>query len=284
MRIFVTGSAGQLGQALTRVFAHEHLYQATHAAADITQRRIIATIMDFKPDVIIHAAAMTDVDVCELQPALAFEVNEQGTRHVAEAARRTGAILVYVSTDYVFDGTKGAPYVETDSPNPINVYGQSKLAGEQAAQEAERWCIVRTSWLYGEGRRNFVTNVLEWASTQPILRLVHDKVGSPTYTNDLAQAIRHVLEAGTSCRVFHAAGGGVCNWVEYGQEILQLARRQKEIQPIAFDALQRPARRPANSALWNVALEEQRFRMRPWQEALQDFMCGRIAGPYEAPS
>ena len=272
MRIFVTGSTGQLGRALTRTFVQEELYLATRTRDDVAQSRIIATILDFKPHVVLHAAAMTDVDACELQPELAFQVNAQGTRHVAEAARRAGAVLIYVSTDYVFDGTKEGPYIETDPPHPINVYGQSKLDGEQAAQEAERWCIVRTSWVYGEGRQNFVTSVLAWAKTQPVLRFVCDNWGSPTYVKDLAEAIRYVLEAGISQEIVHASGEGVCTWVEYGQEILKLAGIQKESQTITSDQLQRPARRPACSALRNTVLAQHGFSMRPWREALRDFM------------
>lgn len=272
MRVFLTGASGQLGRELARVFAQDEIYRSTHAQEDIAQPQIITAILGFQPDVIFHAAAMTDVDACELHPDLAFQVNEQGTRHVAEAARRTDALLVYVSTDYVFDGTKNVPYVETDSTNPLNVYGHSKLAGEQAAQAARRWLIVRTSWLYGEGRRNFVANVLEWAKTQPVLRLVQDKIGSPTYVKDLALALRHLLGAGISNEILHAAGEGACNWLEYGQEILRIAGIQKEIEPIDFDALHRPAKRPTYSALRNARLEKCGFTMRPWPEALQEFM------------
>jgi len=276
MRLFVTGASGQLGHELVRVFGNHEAYWATHARDDITQRHIVATILDFKPDIIIHAAALTDVDACELHPQLAFQVNEQGTRYVAEAARSTGALLVYISTDYVFDGTKGEPYVETDATNPINVYGQSKLAGERAAQEAERWLIVRTSWVYGAGRKNFVTNVLEWAKTQSRLKLVRDKIGSPTSTAELTQAMRHLLNAGIAQGIFHASGAGSCNWVEYGQAILQMAGMQREIQAISFDELQRPARRPAYSALRNAALEQHHYRLRPWRIALQDFMSAQL--------
>lgn len=273
MRVFITGASGLLGRVLPRVFATEECYQSTHEQEDIGEPRMVTTIVNYQPDVIIHAAAMTDVDGCEVQPHVAFRVNEYGTRHVAEAARRTGALLVYVSTDYVYDGTKGTAYIETDPTNPINVYGRSKLAGERAAQEAERWLVVRTSWLYGEGRPNFVTNVLDWIKTQPALRLVWDKQGSPTYVVDLAQAIRDLVDTGITHEICHASGEGVCNWVEYGQEILKLTGLQKEIQPITFDDLQRPATRPAHTGLHSAVLEKHGFPMRPWQEALQEFLA-----------
>lgn len=273
MRIFVTGSTGQLGLALAKTFTDAELYLGREITEDITQSKIIQTICDFKPDVVIHAAAMTDVDACELEPDQAFLVNGQGTRHVAEGAQRVGSVMVYVSTDYVYDGSKETPYIETDQPNPINLYGQSKLAGEQATRDAtDPWLIVRTSWLYGEGQRNFVTNVLEWTKTQPVLRLVKDKVGSPTYAQDLAQAIRHLLNTGSYNRIYHVSGEGACTWVEYGKEILKIAGIEKEIVPIAFAELRRSAKRPSYSVLENAELTKAGFHMRPWQAALQKFL------------
>lgn len=276
MRIFVTGGGGQLGRAMAEVGNDIELYLGRHDADDITQPKIIKTICDFKPDVIVHAAAMTDVDACELKQDQAFLVNEQGTRHVAQAAKRAGALMVYVSTDYVFDGAKESPYLETDPTNPINVYGQSKLAGERATREAaDRWLIVRTSWVYGEGRKNFVTHMLEWAKTQPVLRLVKDKVGSPTYAVDLARAIRHLLEA-KATGVYHAAGEGACTWVEYGREILRIAGIEKEITPITFDELKRPALRPAYSVLEDAQLNKTGFAMRSWKLALREFLESEV--------
>ncbi|HEY5595517.1 MAG TPA: dTDP-4-dehydrorhamnose reductase [Nitrospiria bacterium] len=272
MRIFITGGDGQLGRAMAEVGKDIKLYLGRHDADDITRPEIMPTLCDFKPDVVLHAAAMTDVDACEIKQDQAFLVNEQGTRHVAEGSRRCGALMVYVSTDYVFDGAKESPYLETDPTNPINVYGRSKLAGERATQEtADRWLIIRTSWVYGAGRKNFVTNVLEWAKTQPVLRLVRDKVGSPTYAVDLARAIRHLLEV-KATGVYHAAGDGACTWVEYGREILKIAGVNKEITPIAFDELKRPARRPAYSVLSNRKLDASGFVMRSWQSAVGDFI------------
>ncbi len=271
MRVFITGGGGQLGRALAQAFTDVTLYLGRHQSEDITHPGIIKTICDFSPDVVIHTAAMTDVDACELKPDVAFQVNERGTRHVVEAVRRVGAAMVYVSTDYVFDGTKSEPYVERDPTNPINVYGRSKLAGEQVVREAKRWLIVRTSWVYGEGRKNFVTTVLEWATTQPVLRLVKDQVGAPTYAKDLALAIRHLAEQ-QAYGIYHACGEGACTWLEYGREILKIARIQKDILPIAFEELHRPARRPAYSVLKNSVLEQRGFQMRPWPVALREFL------------
>lgn len=277
MRIFVTGGNGQLGRAVAEACRENNLHLGSHETDDITQPAIAQTILQFKPDVVIHAAALTDVDACELEPDRAFLVNEQGTRHVAEGAKRSGALMVYVSTDYVFDGTRSTPYLESDATNPINIYGQSKLAGERAAQEAtERWLIVRTSWVYGEGRKNFVANVQEWAKTQPVLRLVRDKVGSPTCALDLARAIRHLIAAGMTNKTVHVSGAGECNWVEYGREILKIVGLHKEIEPITFDELHRPARRPAYSVLKNAELNKAGFVMRPWKTALEMFLKPKV--------
>lgn len=277
MRIFITGGNGQLGRAMARTFADAENYLGRHETEDVTHPNIIQTIRGFKPDVIVHAAAMTDVDACELKPDQAFLVNEQGTRHVAQAAKRVGALMVYVSTDYVFDGTKESPYLETDPANPINVYGRSKLAGERATLEAaDRWLIVRTSWVYGEGRKNFVTNILEWAKTQPVLRLVKDKVGSPTYAKDLASAIKHLAQI-SATGIYHVSGEGRCTWVEYGQEILKIAGIEKEIVPILFEELKRPAKRPSYSVLKNAQLNKTGFAMRSWKPALREFLESHIA-------
>lgn len=273
VKIFVTGGEGQLGRAMAEIGKGGALYLGREEADDITQPEIMQTICDFKPDVVVHAAAITDVDACELKPDQAFLVNEQGTRYVARGAKRVGALMVYISTDYVFDGNKTFPYLEADTTNPINQYGASKLAGERVTQEvADRWLIVRTSWVYGEGRKNFVTNILEWATTQPVLRLVEDKVGAPTCAVDLALAIHYLVQAGMTNRIFHASGLGECNWVEYGREILKIAGMQKEIQPIPFSDLHRPARRPSYSVLDGHALKQAGFEMRDWKTALKEFL------------
>ncbi len=275
MRVFVTGGDGQLGRALSKIYARADLYLGRHQTEDITAPAIVRTIVEFRPDVVIHAAAMTDVDACERNPDKAFLINAQGTRHVAEGASQAGAIMVYVSTDYVFDGNKGRPYIETDPADPINVYGRSKLAGEAIMQKlADRWLMVRTSWVYGEGRKNFVTNLLGWVKTESALRLVKDGVGSPTYTLDIAHAISWLVDRGRINHIFHASGEGFCNWVEYGQEILRIAGIEKEIVPIRFEDLKLPAKRPPYSVLSNEALRQEGFTMRPWQVALREFMRG----------
>lgn len=273
MRIFLTGGEGQLGRALAATLVGHELYLGSHEKEDITDRRIVETVSAFRPDVVIHTAAATDVDACEANSKGAFLVNEQGTRFVARGAQNANALMIYLSTDYVFDGSKSRPYLETDPTHPVNVYGTSKLAGERAAQEeARRWLIVRTSWIYGGGRKDFVTSVLEWAKTQSVLRLVHDKTGSPTYATELAQAISFLINKGVCNRIYHISGEGGCTWFEYGREILRLAGIQKKLIPISFEELKRPAKRPPYSVLEKAALRKSGFAMRPWSESLKDYL------------
>jgi len=278
VRIFVTGGSGQLGWAVAEVFADTELYLGDHRANDITHPEIIEAISGFKPDVVIHAAAMTDVDECERNREQAFLVNEHGTRYVAQGAEKSGAVMVYISSDYVYDGTKSEPYVETDMPCPVNVYGQSKLAGEQATREqVKRWLIVRTSWVYGSNRKNFVTSVLEWAKSQPVLRLVSDKIGSPSYALDVVRATRSLLEQGAWNHLYHVSGEGSCTWEEYGREILMVAGLKNNITAITFDDLKLPAKRPNNTVLKNAKLAKAGLAMRPWKIALRDFLHQEIS-------
>ena len=272
MRILITGPTGQLGRELIRVLEEEELLLLTHKDIDIRDIKLIQRIVELKPDIIIHTAANTDVDECERYPESAFQVNTLGTRHVILGAEKVGAKLIYISTDYVFNGEKNVPYVESDETCPINVYGRSKLMGEYLVQESSiPWIIVRTAWLYGEGRKNFITSVVEWAKDLPVLKLVIDKTGSPTYAKDLALAIRHLIRA-EACGTYNAAGQGACTWFEYGQYILKILKTEKEVVPIAFDDLNRPAKRPAYSALSSDALKQSGFEMRDWRAALEDFL------------
>lgn len=277
MRIFVTGGSGQLGWAVAKVFADTELYLGDHRANDITQPKIVEAILGFKPHVVIHAAAMTDVDGCERNPEQAFFVNEQGTRYVAQGAEKSGAVMVYISSDYVYDGTKKEPYVETDSPAPISVYGKSKLAGEQTTREqVKRWLIVRTSWVYGSNRNNFVTSVLEWAKSQPVLRLVSDKIGSPSYALDVVLTTRSLLRQGVWNHLYHVSGEGACTWEEYGREILRIAGLKNNITAITFDDLKLPAKRPNNTVLKNAKLAKAGLAMRPWKIALREYLQREI--------
>ena len=270
MRIFFTGSEGQLGHELAEVLKGEELLLGRRPEQDITDEKIITQIHEFRPDVVIHAAAYTDVDGCENSRNLAHRVNAVGTHHVAGAAEKSGAMLVYISTDYVFSGLKRSPYVETDNPHPINVYGQSKLEGEQfVRQSCSRYVVLRTSWLYGRTGKNFVGTIINMAAQKDELRVVDDQIGCPTYAKDLAGAIAAIIQM-EAYGLYHAAGQGVCSWFEFAEEILKLAGISKKVIPISSQKLNRAARRPRNSALSKQRINSLGIRLRPWQEALDE--------------
>ena len=266
MRILITGALGQLGRELLEVFdadgAHEIV--ATDAVAtdadpasplDITDRdAVLAAVTATEPDQIVHPAAMTAVDRCEDEVDLAYRINAIGTRNVAEAARRVGARVLYVSTDYVFDGTKDSPYLEWDQTNPQSVYGASKLAGERELDPGST--IVRTSWVCGRYGQNMVKTILRVAESNPELAFVDDQRGHPTFASDLATMI-HRLVSDRRPGLFHVTNQGAVSWYEFARAVLEAAGEDPErVRPITTADLDppRPAPRPANSVLDNAAL------------------------------
>jgi dTDP-4-dehydrorhamnose reductase len=271
MRIVVTGADGQLGLELVRALAPlGEVVGTTIADLDLTDAGCAGRVAALRPDWVVHAAAATDVDGCERDPGWALAVNGEGTRRVVEGCGRTGAGLVYVSTDYVFDGRKGAPYAEDDPPAPLNAYGRSKLAGEEAVRTfGGRWAIVRTAWLYGVQGKNFVTTILDRARAGRPLRVVDDQTGSPTYAADLADGMASLL-SGRHTGVFHATNSGACSWFAFAREILRLAGLAPDaVQPMSSAELDRPARRPAYSVLGDAAWRAAGLPpLRPWPEAL----------------
>lgn len=231
--VLITGAAGQLGSDLVKVVGED--YQTIPASsADFDVKKFEAAmefIKNAKPDVIIHAAAFTDVDGCESQQDKAFTVNGLGTRNVALAAREVNAKLFYISTDYVFDGTKEGPYLEFDRPNPINVYGRSKLWGEEFVREQlHKFFIIRTAWLYGRNGKNFVKTMLKLAKEKEELQVVNDQRGTPTHTKDLARQIKELIPTelyGT----YHCTSQGSCTWYEFALEIFKSASYATEVAP-----------------------------------------------------
>ncbi|MFT7473444.1 MAG: dTDP-4-dehydrorhamnose reductase [Verrucomicrobiales bacterium] len=262
-RIFLTGAGGQLGtdvvaQAAARVDVE--LISTTHAQLDITNAAdVLDAVRGAKPDVIVHAAAYTAVDDCESNEALAFEVNGIGTANVVTAARAANARVIYVSTDYVFDGTKPLPYVEDDPPEPASVYGRSKLDGEIVVGElGERGLVVRTSWVCGANGSNMVKTILRAAEKYPQLTFVDDQRGKPTFTADLADALL-TLAGRDDAGVMHVTNEGAVSWFEFCQDVLRLAGLDPgRVSPCSTDELQppRPAPRPANSVLANTRFGE----------------------------
>ncbi len=260
MRAFVTGAGGQVGRELVELLVardrrDDVIVAADHATMDLADRdAVLGTICSVEPEVVFHVGAFTAVDRCESEADQAYAVNALGTRHVADACRRVGAHLVYVSTDYVFDGTKSTPYHEWDSPNPQSVYGRSKLGGEAACGPEST--IVRTSWVCGRYGPNMVRTVLRAAANPGTLRFVHDQVGHPTFAEDLAAML---LRLGIDRRpgIFHVTNAGAVSWFEFVRAILEAAGDDPaRVLPITTAELDppRPAPRPANSVLDNAAL------------------------------
>jgi len=271
MRIVITGALGQLGRALQEVLEGLDLLLVDLPEHDVTDPRIAGTIAEFQPDLVVHAAAMTDVDGCELDPDSAYRINALGTRNVAVACQTCHAAMLYVSTDYVFDGTKGEPYLEFDDLNPLSVYGRSKLAGERIVRDlVSRFYIVRTAWLYGHGGSNFVIKIAALAEERGELSVVTNEVGSPTYAADLAEAIARLIEY-PLYGVYHLVNEGSCSRYELAEKILEFTG-QSRVTLRGVERYERPAAVPANAALRNFCAATQLgITLRPWQEALRAF-------------
>ncbi len=256
MRIFLTGARGQLGTELAERFsaAGHDLTAVDIGEVDLGVRDdVLAAIAAAPPEAVVHPAAFTAVDACESDPETAFRVNVLGTRNVAEAARRCGAPVTYVSTDYVFDGTKVEPYIEWDEPNPRSVYGRSKLAGERELDPGST--IVRTSWVCGFHGANMVKTILRLAAQPGPLRFVDDQRGHPTLVTDLAAAIERLV-VDQRPGLFHVTNQGAVSWFEFARAVLDAAGDDpSRVEPCATSDLQppRPAPRPANSVLDNAA-------------------------------
>ena len=241
---------------------------------DVTRKEeVMSVVPRLQPDIVVHTAAFTDVDECELEPEKAFLTNWTGTVNIVSACEKIGCQLAYLSTDFVFSGGKRGLYMEGDEPDPVGVYGKSKLAGEKEAAKLKNSFIIRTAWLYGRGGCNFVTEILEKAGSQDILRVVDDQAGSPTYTVDLSEMLARVIE-GVDFGIYHISNRGTCSRFDFAVEILKAANiKGVEIIPVKSSELTSPAKRPANSALGNFRLEQQGFgSMRRWETALAEFL------------
>jgi dTDP-4-dehydrorhamnose reductase len=279
VKVLVTGCNGQLGADAVEFFrsAGHEVTGCDLPQVDITSPdQIAGVVRSSSPDAVLHAAAMTDVDGCERDPDAAFMTNALGTRNVAVACQQSGAALVYISTDFVFDGTGRRPYREFDAPRPLCVYGSSKLAGEQYVRHlVSRHMVVRTAWLFGPRGRNFVRSILEAAGRGTHLRVVNDQVGSPTYSRHLAATLVRLVETGL-WGTYHATNTGSTSWWAFAVEILRCAGLGgRTVDQITSGELRRPARRPTYSVLDLSALEETLGeRMPHWRDALREFLEG----------
>ena len=250
-KILLTGAGGMLAQdAVTVLQPCFEVIPRHEKELDICNSEAVhAAVCSLKPDVVVNCAAYTLVDACETEQEKAFAVNAVGVKNLALACRQAGSLLVHISTDYVFDGTKQAPYTETDIPHPLSVYGQSKRAGEQYVQEIlEQYVIIRSSWLYGRGGNNFITTILRLAQDKKELNVVHDQRGSPTWTRDLSRALKALLDSNAR-GMYHVCNQGNCTWYEYALRIVERAGLGVTVCPMTTDQLQRPAPRPSYSVL-----------------------------------
>ena len=260
MKLLITGAAGQLGTdlVLSAQKSGHQVIATIHADLDITDKSQVDRVVgEAKADAIIHAAAWTAVDACESDPQRAMSVNRDGTANIVSAARKSGSRVIYISTDYVFDGTKPTPYIESDLPNPQSVYGASKLAGEQQLDLTTDQ-IVRISWVCGQHGANMVKTILRLAATNPTLTFVDDQIGSPTFTSDAAPMIIEIATAGLA-GIWHVTNQGSTSWFGFARDVLTcagldtdrvIATTTKLLQPA------RPAKRPANSVLENAQMRK----------------------------
>jgi dTDP-4-dehydrorhamnose reductase len=280
-KVLVTGAKGMLGVDLVSRLKSTRKYDIVAVDVeemDITRlAQVKAVMLDCRPQVVIHCAAYTNVDRAERERELAMAVNSEGTKHIAFFCRELGAEMIYLSTDYVFDGTKQTPYIETDMPNPINVYGASKLAGENhVAALLEGYKICRTSWLCGVHGRNFVNTILAAVAEGRPLSVVNDQVGRPTFTFDLATALAWLLERSES-GIYHLTNSGYCSWYEFAQRIVQMSgAKGVMLRPVTSEQFQSPARRPHYSVLENRYAEQLGFKGLPrWETSLKEFFARR---------
>lgn len=276
MKILVTGASGQLGSDVMKVLSAngDECTGTSSLQLDITDREaVVGYITELRPEAVIHCAAWTKVDLAEDEPERCFAVNAGGTENVALACREVSAKMMYISTDYVFDGS-GTDCYEADSPvRPVNTYGESKLAGEQAVQRLlDKYFILRTSWAFGHNGDNFIRKILSLAEKRHELMVVDDQVGSPTYTADLAELISEMIRT-DRYGIYHAANEGICSWADFAELALGLSGMDTVVRRV--DSMHYPtkAKRPLNSRLSMRSLDEGGFRRLPsWQDAVERYI------------
>jgi len=273
MRVTIFGASGLLGKALMREWSGDAVIGLSSRDADIRDaKHVQRVLLEARPDWIVLAAAYTDVDGCESNPELAFAVNRDGPLNVANAARELGARLVFLSSDYVFDGKKTTPYETGDERNPQSVYGRSKAEAEITLFELmPECCIVRTSWLFGAGGKCFPDTILKLAASRPALDVVNDQRGCPTYAVDLARAIIQLCRKNAE-GITHTTNAGDCTWFEFAQQIVRSAGLTTTVRPVSSEQMARPAPRPAYSVLSPTRLRSLGIEMPSWRDALQRYL------------
>lgn len=275
MKILVTGKTGQLGHDLYELLKDkEEVIAVGREEFDITDINSTQKfIKEYLPDVILHCAAYTKVDDCEKNKDLAYKVNAIGTGNIASICSDIGAKMVYISTDYVFDGRKNTPYLEFDTPNPLNVYGKSKLAGEEIVKEIlDKHYIVRTSWLYGINGNNFVKTMLRLSKERSIIKVVNDQHGIPTFTRDLAEGLYFLIKT-DAYGTYHMTNSGETTWYEFAKKIFEISKINVMVEPITTEEYNAPAVRPRYSVLDNYILKLRfNYEMRNWEEGLKTYL------------
>ncbi len=280
MKVLLIGANGQLGTDLFRVFqaAGDTIVRATHAQLEVRSEDSLSEIMaETKPEVVLNTAAFHKVEECENRPALAFEVNATAAMNLARTCQRSGAVLVHFSTDYVFDGHKNEPYVETDLPSPLNVYGVSKVAGEHLiAFNTDRNFVIRTCGLYGiagsSGKGgNFVENMLKKAAAGDSIRVVDDQILTPTYTVDLAAATRRLILTGRF-GLYHLSSEGQCSWYEFTRNIFECAGVDAQLSAVKTSDFPSPVKRPRYSVLSKMKLRTLGLTIPSWKDALPRYL------------
>jgi len=274
--VVVLGAGGMLATALVDVLEEhgQHYVALSEQDMDITlENRVADTLRSLNPRVVINAAGYTDVDGAEGNRELAFAVNGTGAGNVAKAAAGIGSVVIHISTDYVFDGQKENPYLSDDKVNPLNVYGASKLNGEQLVREAnDNHLIVRTSWLYGTNGKNFVTTMIDLGTARDSLDVVDDQRGSPTYTHHLGDGIVRLMNQNI-LGTYHLTNSGQCSWFEFAKEIFRQRDMNIEVNPVSTEAFPRPASRPGFSVLdCTMTYQCLGKSLPPWQVALEQYL------------
>lgn len=275
-KVIVTGAKGQLGSDVVKYFtdAGYQVFGFGKDELDITNLENVQEIfLKINPDIVIHSGAFTSVDLAESEEDLAYTINAVGTRNVAVAAKQVNAKLVYISTDYVFNGQGTKPYHEFMPTMPLGVYGASKLAGENYVRDFhDKFFIVRTSWVYGKNGNNFVKTMLKLAAERDELTVVHDQIGCPTYTVDLTNCLLELVKT-EKYGTYHVSNSGSCSWNEFAKEIFSIKKMNINVKPVTTAEFPRPAARPAYSVFDHMGLRLNNFpQMRNWKEALREFL------------
>ena len=276
MRVTIFGASGLLGNALKHEWTEDEVTRLSSKDADIRDpHQVTGAVERSRPEWIILAAAYTDVDGCETHPDLAMQINCRGAMNVAEAASRFGSRLLFLSTDYVFDGKKSTPYETDDVRAPQNVYGRSKAEAEvQFTKILPDCCIVRTSWLFGMGAKCFPDAVLKLAAQRKELEVVNDQRGCPTYNRDLARAVIQLCRRNAT-GIVHVTNSGDCTWFDFAKQITRTAGLSTIVRPVSSDRMPRPARRPDYSVLSSKSLQRYDIRMPSWEDALKRYLDER---------